>query len=318
MAKRKISPFQYFLYILEYIVVVPLGFFLRLLPRNAAYFIGDMIARLVFALERHYKSKGYASLDIIFKDKPLSVHEKEEIMKKLYRNIVRYGIEYLKLGRVTDKNYKKYVTLEGLENIDKALALGKGLLFVTAHFGNWEYLGSVPAKLGKIGAVIINRQFNPFTDVWIKNIREKKGKVKCFYNEVGDIKQIIDFLKKGGIVGFAVDQTYYFKPIFVPFFNLQSATANGPARFHLKYGAPIMMAFSIRQPDGKYLLKYEEAVSFPDTGNFDEDCKTIMTWINKRYEEYIIKYPDQWFSLIHGRWERNKPEDFKDIEWNPY
>ncbi len=79
-----------------------------------------------------------------------------------------------------------------------------------------------------------------------------------------------------------------------------------------------MMAFSIRQPDGKYLITFEDAVKFENTGDMEKDCESVMAWINSRYEEYIRMYPDQWFSLLHDRWERTKPEDFADVEWDPY
>jgi KDO2-lipid IV(A) lauroyltransferase len=318
LAKRKITPFQRFLYILEYIVVVPIATVLSLIPRRIFYFIGGLLARVLFRLPLGFKALCYKSLDIIFKDPPLSWEEKTRIVKNLYLSIVRYGIEYSKLREFNAKNYEKFAVLEGYGNIDKALSLGKGLIVVTAHIGNWEYLGGVPALLGKNVAVIINRQFNPYTDVWLKNIREKHTKMKNLYNEVGDLKKIIRHIKQGGAVAFVNDQTYYFKPIFVPFFGLPAATADGPARFHLLYGAPIMMAFSIRRPDGKYILRYEEAVSFPPSGDIEKDCAEITAWINRQYEKIILEHPDQWFSLGHGRWERTKPEDFFDCEWDPY
>ncbi len=318
MARRKISTFQYFLYILEYVFVVPLAFLLSLLPRPIAYFIGERVAGLVFIFSRNLKSLALKSLDIIFRDNPPGEAEKLSMARRAFGYMVYMGIDFIKLNQLNAKSYKKFAVTEGYDNIAKGLSQGKGLIVVTLHMGNWDYLGGVPALLGHNGAVIINRQFNPFTDAWIRNRREKYTKLKNFYNEVGDIKKIISFLKKGGIVAFVTDQTYYFKPLFVPFFGVSSATADGPARFHIQYGAPIMMAYSVRLPDGRYLLKYGEPVSFPKTGDMRKDSETIMTWINSRYEEYIRKYPDQWFSLFHGRWERTKPEDFADCEWDPY
>jgi len=318
LAKRKIRFYQYILYILEYIVVVPLATLVSWLPWRIAYFLADVFSSIYYKLDKHFRDVAFKSLDIIFSNSPLSLEKKENILKNLYKNVAYFGVEYIKSGWINKNNYKKYAFFENLDYLEEALSYGKGVIVVTAHLGNWEYLGSIPAKLGKNAAVIINRQFNPFTDHWLKRIREKKGKLKCFYNEVGDIFKISRHIKEGGIIGLVVDQTYYFKPIFVPFFGVQAATADGPARFHLKYGAPIVMAFSIREPDGRYRMTFEKGVFFEKTEDFENDCKKIMTWINSRYEEYIRKYPDQWFSLIHGRWERNKPEDFENIDWNPY
>lgn len=314
MARRKISPLQRIGYILEYVFVVPLAFLISLIPWKAVPALSRFLGKVLFAVDKRDKEIAYRNLDIIYKDKPMNREEKDALIMKVACNVARVGLEMVKIGSVNEKNYGQFVRMEGYENVDKALAKGKGLIVVTAHLGSWEFLGGIPAKLGRHVVAIMNRQHNPYTDDWIRNIREKKGKIQCLYNEIGDLTKIIRHLKKGGIVAIVADQTYYFKPIFVPFFGRTAATADGPARLHIKFGAPIMMAFGTYQEDGKYLLKYNEAVTFEKTGNDDKDCETIMTWVNQQYEKVILQTPEQWFSLLHDRWERTKPEDFNNEE----
>lgn len=317
MARRKISPFQRIGYILEYIFVVPIAFLVSLVPWKAVPALSRFFGKVLFAIDKRDKEIAYRNLDVIYKDKPMNKEEKDELIRKVFRNVARVGLEMIKINTVNEKNYERFVRMEGYENVDKALAKGKGLIVVTAHLGSWEFLGGIPAKLGKHVVAIMNRQHNPYTDAWIRNIRQKKGKIQCLYNEIGDLTKIIRHLKKGGIVAMVTDQTYYFKPIFVPFFGRTAATADGPARFHIKFGAPIMMAFGVYQPDGKYLLEYHEPKTFEKTGNDDKDCETIMTWINGQFEKAVLAHPDQWFSLMHDRWERTKPEDFLNEEDYP-
>jgi len=318
VGKRRIKPHEYVGYILETIIVVPLSLLIALLPWRIGYLLADGIARVFFRLDKKNKKWAYENLRIIFADAPLSREEADQLVKRTYRNLARGGFEYFKLWQITPKNASRYAYYDNFHVIEECLAKGKGVIVVTCHLGNWEYLGSISAKQGINLAVIINRQFNPFTDAWLRFIREKWGKVKCFYNEVGDMKGIIRHLRENGVIGVLADQTYYFKPIFVPFFGQQSATADGPAKLHLRYGAPIVMAFSIREADGRYRLTFEAPYIHPRTGDFDRDVHDIMTYINSRYEAYIRRYPDQWFSLLHPRWERTKPEDFADIDWDPF
>lgn len=318
MGKRKIKPLEYIGYFLEALLVIPLSLFIALLPRRIGYAIADILGALFFRIDKKNKKWAYENLSIIFAEKPLSKEKANDLVKRTYRNLARGGFEYFKLWQITSKNAEKYAYYENYQHIEKCLAMGKGIIVVTCHLGNWEYLGSIPAKKGVNLAVIINRQFNPFTDAWLKFIREKWGKIKCFYNEVSDMKGIVRHLKQNGIIGILADQTYYFKPIFVPFFGRQSATADGPAKLHLRYGAPIVMAFSIREPDGRYRLTFEPPYIHPQTSDFERDVHDVMTYINSRYEVYIRQYPDQWFSLLHPRWERTKPEDFRDIDWDPF
>jgi KDO2-lipid IV(A) lauroyltransferase len=319
LGKRKITVKDRILYIIEYIFVVPLGFLIGLTPRFMLPLWSRFVGWLGFHLNTRDKKWAYYNLDIIYKDNPLSQEEKDRIVRELYRNIARFGIEYMKVGQITSKNYNKYAEYINFEAVERATAQGKGLIVVTLHLGNWEWFGSISAKRGVDLAVIINRQFNPYTDRWLKNIRAKKGKIKVFYNEISEIKNIAKHLRGGGTIALLVDQTYYFKPIFVPFFDMPSATADGPAKFHFKFGAPIMMCYSIYDHSKrKYIFNMEEPVSFEASGNVEEDNKRVMTWINKKYEGYIRKYPEQWFSLLHPRWERTKPEEFEELDFDPY
>ena len=197
MAKRKISSSRRFLYILEYVIVIPIAFMLSLVPRGIAFFIARLLARFVYILPLHFKELCFKSLDIVFKDRPLNGDEKKAIVKRLYLSVFRYGVEFIKLRDINVNNYKKFAILEGYKNIEKGLAAGKGLIVITAHMGNWDYLGGIPAMLGHNVAVIINRQFNPYTDKWLKDMREKYTKMKSFYNEVGDLQEDHEAYKAG-------------------------------------------------------------------------------------------------------------------------
>ncbi len=236
MGRRRVRFVQKISYILEYCLLVPAGKLLSLLPIKTARSVIGFLAKILYYFTGNYKYIAYRNLDIIFKNKPLIPEEKDKIIRRLLVNAAIGMIEYLKIGSLKKDNYHDFIEMDGYEKMDKALSEGKGLIVVSAHLGNWEYLCSIAAKLGNNAGVIINRQFNPYTDAWLRKIREKGGQVKCFYNEVGDLIRIIRHLKSGGIIGTMADQTYYFKPIFVPFFGMQSAVADGPAKLHLKYG----------------------------------------------------------------------------------
>lgn len=304
---------------LEYIIVVPLAFIISLIPWFMVPALSRFVGWLGFHLNTRDKMWAYENFDIIYKDNPLSKEEKDTILRNLYRNIGRFGIEYMKIGRIKAKNYHKFAEMENFEALNKGLSLGKGLVVVTLHLGNWEWLGSIPAKLGIDLAVVINRQFNPYTDAWLKRLRVKKGKMKAFYNEVSDVRNIAKHLKNGGVIALLADQTYYFKPIFVPFFGLHSATADGPAKFHFKFGAPIVMCYSYYQHDKKkYKFVFKDPIIFDKSDDPIADNKRVMTWVNQQYEKYIRKYPDQWFSLLHPRWEHTQAKDFDEIEIDPY
>ncbi|NPV03037.1 MAG: hypothetical protein HPY53_16810 [Brevinematales bacterium] len=318
MGRRKVGFFERIGYILEYIIVVPLAKLISFIPFAWTNGFARFLGWIFFHVNTRDKKWAYMNLGIIYKDNPLPKEEQDRIVRQLYRNIVRFGIEYLKLGRITAKNYHKYARYENYEAVTKTAAAGKGGIVVTLHLGNWEYMGSVSAKLGLNLAVVINRQFNPYTDLWLKNLRVKKGKMKCFYNEINETMGLAKHLRGGGSIALVADQTYYFKPIFVPFFGMPSATADGPAKLHLRFGSPIVMGYCYRDTDDKYVFKFDDPKTFPSTGDAEKDAADIMTYINSHYETYIRKYPEQWFSLLHPRWEKTTPEEFENIDFDPF
>ena len=315
MEKQKFSLLRRIGFVLEAAVVIPLGNLAALLPWKTGRALASMIGSFIFRLNRNGRKQGYVNLDIIYGNHSLSVKEKDRIIKSLFRNIASSIFEYLKLGNVTSQNYLEFVRLKNSEVFDRAVAEGKGILAISAHMGNWEILGSVGAKLGRNIAAVIHRQLNPYTDKWLREVREKRGKIKCFYDEVSDMRQVVGHLKGNGILAILADETYPIRPVFVPFFGRPAATPDGPAKLHLLYGSSIVICFAVKQSDGRYLLTFDGPYHFEKSGDLRKDCKVIMTWINSKYEEIIIEYPDQWFSLLTPRWERHRPEDFKNRSW---
>lgn len=303
-------------FVLEATVVIPLGNLAALLPWKTGRTLASMIGLFIFRLNTSGRKHAHVNLDIIYGENALSEKEKDHIIKRLFMNIASSLFEYMKLKSITDSNYLNFVYIQNGEACDRALEEGKGVLAISAHMGNWEILGSVGAILWKNIAAVINRQLNPYTDKWLRKVRENRGRIKCLYHDARGLNYRIGFhLKQNGTIALLADQKDLSCTLIVPFFGMPSLTADGAAKLHLLYGSPIVICFAVKQTDGKYLLTYDGPYHFDRSGNLKKDCQVIMTWVNSKYEEMIRKHPDQWFSLLTPRWERNRPEDFKNRLW---
>ncbi|MEN2997905.1 MAG: lysophospholipid acyltransferase family protein, partial [Brevinematia bacterium] len=224
------------------------------------------------------------------------------ILEKSFENIGIFVTDAFFLNSINGNNFNEFVEFEDFENVREALEYGRGVIVVTGHFGNWEFLAGVPACLGLVKlAVVMNKQVNPLTERLIVTMR-RKANMKTIYNQPEEVKKIISFLKSGGIVGMVVDQAYYFDPIYVEFFDKEAPTARGPAVLHLKLGSPIVMARSIFMNDGRYKLKFYKPLVFNLPYN-DESVRKIMRYINEVFESWIREDPTQWFSWTHPRWD---------------
>ncbi len=292
-----------------------MGNLVALLPWKTGRLLASPIGLFLFRLSRKAREQAAQNLDIIYAQEPLSAPEKERIIKRLFINMAVSAFEYLKLGDITALNHQKFLQFENSKAFELAFREGKGVLAVSAHMGNWEILGSIGAKLGYPIGAVIHRQLNPYTDRWLKRIREEKGNVTCFYDEVSQMRRVVRHLKNQGVLAILADETFPISPVFVPFFGRLAATPDGPAKLHLRYGIPLVICFAIKEHDGKYRLAFEGPCHFEKSGDAKKDCETIMTWINSRYESAIRSYPEQWFSLLTPRWKRNRREDFKNRTW---
>jgi Kdo2-lipid IVA lauroyltransferase/acyltransferase len=305
LQQQHFNNLQHLGFVLEAIVVIPIGTLLSWLPWTMVNPLARIAGTLLFHLAQKDRQQAYQNLDIVFADNLLAEVEKERIGRNLFINLVRVALEFLKIGDLTAQNYGQFLRLENPEaqqELDRVLGMKKGALNITAHIGNWEYLASASAKVGNNTAGVINRQLNPYTDRWLKGIREHKGKVRCYYNETSGLIGVVKHLKHNGLVGILADEAASSAGIEVPFFGRETATPSGPAKFHLRYGVPLMFNFCVRQDDGKYLICADGPYHFERSDDFENDCRAIMTLVNQKYEAIIRKYPDQWFSLFYPKW----------------
>lgn len=286
-------------FLIEYLFFVILRLIILLIGYKAGKKVGKFLGRLAFRLIRNLRDAAVRNAIVIFGEVSKEVME---TLERAFENVGIFVVDSFFVNCINEDNYREFVEFEDFHYIRESLSYGKGVIVVTGHFGNWEFLAGVPARLGWVKlAVVMNRQVNPFTESLIVKTR-RKANMETIYNQPEEVKRIISFLKSGGIVGMVVDQAYYFDPIYVEFFGKPAPTARGPAVFHLKIGSPIVPARSILLDDGRYKLKFYPPLNFSLPYN-DESVTKVMRHINKIFEEWIREDPTQWFSWTHPRWD---------------
>ena len=86
--------------------------------------------------------------------------EAEALLQKVYENIGMTVMEILYMPRLCKEkeNLSKYITINHPERLEKAYAEGKGIVGLTAHIGNWEWLGAGLALSGYATSAIGKKQ----------------------------------------------------------------------------------------------------------------------------------------------------------------
>ena len=286
---------------IEYISLKMLISFLHLFSTNTAKKIGFFLADVAFVFVPIRKKHIIDSLTKSFPAK--SEQEIKKIAKDVYKQFVCTVVEIIFVSKMTDKQIKDIVNFENIYLIEQALKKGKGGVIMSAHFGNWEMLALSFAKRYPL-SVIVAKQENPYFDNIINGIRSTRG-YKTIYKEFAPLG-VLKALKRNEFVAILADQHAGVQGVYTPFFYREVSTPKGPAVFALRAKCPLYTGFCARQPDGRYVVTFEE-IPLPDTGDDEKNIEIVMTEYNKILQRHIEKNPSFWF-WFHRRWKSQKPK----------
>jgi KDO2-lipid IV(A) lauroyltransferase len=246
------------------------------------------------------------NLTIAFPDRPDP--EREAILRAHYRELGRVAAEYPRLGALVHAEPGEVVAeVHGLEHLDSAAAPGHGVILLTGHYGNFELLG---AWLGKLNPVdfVVKGLSNPSVERQLERWRAAAG--------VGGIpigsgvRRVFAALRQKRWVAMLADQDARRAGLFVPFFGRATSTPAGPAAISLRSGAPIVMGFPRRLPDGRHVL--DILPPFQPNGQDSPDAVRDLTARHTAcLESWVRKHPAQWFWL-HRRWKTAPPAASSD------
>jgi KDO2-lipid IV(A) lauroyltransferase len=233
--------------------------------------------------------------------------EVARIARGAYESLGRTTVETavlptLEPGRVL----QLFDAAEGWDTVEAALALGRGLILVAGHLGNWELGGAYLAARGVPLDAIARGQGNPLFDAYVTETRTRLGMTIVHDSEA--VRRTPRALKQGRAVGFLMDQGVVgLASTFVPFFGRLAKTPRGPAVFALRFGSPVVFVVPLRQPDGRFRISFETVPVHP-TGDRERDVDTIVADYTRVLERWVRRAPEQYF-WHHRRWKHRPPED---------
>jgi len=282
-------------------ILYRIGQFIALhLPLNLAYKVAIFFSDLHYIFAAGDRRITRENIKVIFPEK--SEREIRRMRIRMFRNFAKYLVDFFRFSKLDAKYIKENIKIENIHYIDEALSKGKGAIIVTAHLGNWELGGVVVALLGY-----------PF---WIVALPHKYRKVNDFFNFQRGSKginviplgraarQSLDILKENRVLALAGDRDFSEKGIVSDFFGRPAIFPPGPAALSLKTGAKIIPGFMLRNQDDSFTLKFEKPLEFISTGDKDNDLIGLTTQYRDIFEDYIRKYPDQWY-VFRRFWKNN-------------
>jgi KDO2-lipid IV(A) lauroyltransferase len=289
---------------LEYAPVWLLANLVRWMPRPLAQAVGIGLAMLVYLLHSRLRRVGMRNLDLAFPAK--SRKEKKRIVRGVFVSLGRQLGEFCLFPRYTKENYTRAAVYDGFQNIADAQARGKGIIFLTAHFGGWELSSFVHSLNGYPMSIVVRPLDNPYLDRMVDRYRLLHGNRSFAKQDFA--RGLLSALRKGETVGVLMD-TNMTPPQgeFVPFFGVPACTATGIARVALHADATVLPAFTVWDKAlRKYRICVDPALTLVRTGNTESDALANTALFTKVIESYATRYPEQWL-WVHRRWKTRPP-----------
>ena len=280
---------------------------LLILPRSWALGLADKVGHLGYRFVSRQRTKILENLKLAYGDTK-SPKEMEAIGRAAMGHMLQTAVDFLRFSRLSRDQVTSFVEVgEAYSFCKDILQEGRGLIIMTAHLGNWELLAGIFCLRGFPGAVVGRRIYYEPYNRWIVGLRSAVN-VRTIYQDQA-VRQIHATLKAGEIVGILPDQDRdSVRSIFVDFFGRPAYTSVAPVKFAMASGAPILPAFMVRMPEGRYKLLLGNLIR-PKIEAGDRAAsirKYTEAWM-KDFEEVIRRYPEQW-GWMHDRW-KTKPDE---------
>ncbi|HZR26036.1 MAG TPA: lysophospholipid acyltransferase family protein [Vicinamibacterales bacterium] len=282
---------------LEYALVRSLLAIVRVLPHAVVRGVGTLLGLAFYAVDGAHRRIALQNLATAFPKRTDA--ERRTIARQAFAHFGRLLMELLKFATLTHEEMLARVQVDGEERARSAYAQGKGVLFVTGHFGYWELQALVHAlrvePVGVIGRALDNPQLNEL----LERIRQETGNTVIYRK--GTLRRVLRTLQEKHGVAMLIDQHIMSRDaIYVDFFERPAATTSAVAALALRTGAPVVPVFALPLGGGRYRMIYEHPIAPPREDavdairEFTQRCTDVL-------EMYVRRDPHLWL-WMHRRW----------------
>jgi len=275
-----------------------------LLPRGVARGLGSAVASAGFALMPRLRRVAEINLKIAFPD--WDEGKRRLVIRRMVRQLGWMGGEFSQFPKHSAEKIRDVVEIDGLENFLAAERRGKGVLFLTGHFGAWELAPFAQARYGHPLYFLARAVENPRVDALVNSYRTMCGNKPIEKNQ--SARAVLRALGEGGTVGILADQnTLPEEGTFVDFFGVPACTTTGIARMALHTDASVVPGYILWNAElRKYRLRLEPMVELVRSGDLEKDVRENTQRFTKVIERVVRENPEQWV-WVHKRWKTRPP-----------
>jgi len=283
---------------IAYYIIKVLAFFIQLLPIRFSLAGARLLGHITYFLRiRHAQT--YANIKIAFGNQ-LTPKQIKRIIHANHVNFAQNCIEIFYFPKMNKEYSDRQVVEVRREIYDRCIQdRTKGVVFLTAHFGNWELLSQWGCFQGHPIFVVVRDQKLKRLDSFLTDLREFHGSTMA-RKGVG-IKVVLKALNNNGLLGILGDQSGGKQGVPVTFFGRRTSAPQGVVDLAYRTGAVLQPSFLVREQGPNHSIHFEEPISIEKTENMESDIQLTTQKYIDILEKYIREFPEQWLWFFK-RW----------------
>jgi KDO2-lipid IV(A) lauroyltransferase len=288
---------------LLYKLIISIISVLNFLPRKSSISLGRFLGKLAYFIIADARKRTGNNLKIAFGQEK-NPRELRKLALNVFENIGKNVVDAVRLKNMKWEEIEGITKVEGLEYFDNAYNMGKGIIALTGHIGNFELLAAYFALKGYKVSVIGRELYDLRLNALLVKIRENIGVENI--PSSASVKQVIRALRSGRALGVLADQdSSRVRGVFVNFFGRPAHTPVGPVLLAYKTQSPIVPMAIVRDENDRYKIIVKEPIKLVFSKDKEKDLIETTQKCTKVLESIIREYPSQWL-WMHDRW-KSKP-----------
>ncbi len=279
-------------YLFEYILIVILFGIFKLLGYKISSEVGCLLGK---TFGPFFRSKKIVKNNLFKFDNSLSTEKIKKITTEMWGNYGRILSEYPFISNFRKGDLDKYIKIENIEKLDE-IKKDQPVIFVSAHFSNFELMALVIEKAG----VSLSAIYRPLNNKMVNSIMEPLRKKYICKNQIkkgiNGVRESLKFFKQGTSIAIMIDQRVS-EGKKINFFDYPALTTTIPAQFVKKFGCKIQPVHIERYDKIYFKITFDEQIIIEENANESLISIKLNQWLEKK----IKKNPSQWI-WTHDRW----------------
>jgi len=260
-------------------------------PLYAVAVVLGEIGYLAWTAKRRIAKHNFA----IVLGRPSTDREVARVARRSFRNFAKYVVEIMRFPRLSIADFERLVTVQGWEHLREALALGRGVIFVSIHFGNFELGGARISDEIPLNVIADELENQRLMDLLVGNRAHKNI---TLLTPDGAAKKVLGALRRNEMVGLMMDlgpRAQAFDNVEAEFFGTPTSFPAVAASLARVSGAPIVVSACVRQRDNTFTGIALPPIFVARTKLAAEDVQRATQAIAHGLEGFVTRWPDQWY-----------------------